>query len=62
MHSTALASPTPRRLDLAEHLRRAWERLYVAPRDHARLVSTLEGLDRRTLKDIGLDHIVASHR
>ena len=62
MHTTTLAAPTPRRDDLLARLRSAWHRFYVAPREHARLVSSLEGLDRRALRDIGLEHMVAPHR
>ena len=62
MHTTTLASPTPDRQDLFARLRRVWYRLYIAPREHARLVSSLEGLDRHTLRDIGLEHMVAPHR
>jgi hypothetical protein len=62
MHSTTLAAPTPRRHDLLTRLRHAWQRFYVAPREHARLVESLEGLDRRTLRDIGLEHMVAPPR
>ena len=62
MHSTTLAAPTPHRHDLLARLRRAWHRIFVAPTRHARLVSSLAGLDRRTLRDIGLEDVVAPHR
>ena len=62
MHTTALAAPTPRRLDLLARLRRAWYRTFVVPMRHARRVESLSGLDRHTLRDIGLEHVIAPHR
>ena len=62
MSTTALAAPTPRRTDWFARLRQAFDRVFAAPTRHARMVSALAHLDRHTLRDIGLEHMVAPHR